>query len=65
VRTDKSVLASGYVALRLPPPGSVVTWFVTGSRNSVWLPEIRMSRLLSAQARRIVPRQLTAHRDGG
>jgi hypothetical protein len=25
---------SGYVALRLPRPGAVVTWFVTGTRSS-------------------------------
>src|SRR5260370_19579418 len=37
----RRILVSGYVALRLPSPESVVAWFVIGSGNSVWLPEVR------------------------
>jgi hypothetical protein len=30
-----AILVSEYVALRLSPPGAVVTWFVTGFRISI------------------------------
>ena len=41
---------SGYVALRLPLPGAVVTWFVTGFRISIGYDDpAPMSRLSRGQ----------------
>ncbi len=41
IQVVPNIAQAGLLALRLPSPESVVAWFVTGSGNSVWLPEVR------------------------